>query len=262
MHEKTNNKPKNSGDVARNEKAISPVIAAVILSSVLLVILIVATFVANNILELRVQNTEFEQAKTNMLLLHEIIEEAGLRHSSGSYAQFNLRSGAIDIVENNPDNLTVLVNGTQIINSETLSIIYRAGRLVSSIPTSLRGNSSLIVKGAASSLGYLRIETEGGVKIKLDYNRIRIMESETTEYNLVEILIFEIERGSIGGSGTLRIKAQNKGIFIESYTYYSKTVAIKVQVGSQTEEYNYSGNLENTVVAVIKSVIEVSAWGD
>lgn len=262
MNEKTRNKPRRRGEsFGESKKAISPVISAVILSSVLLVILIVASFVANNILELRVQNTEFEQAKTNMLLLNEIIEEAGLRHSSGSYAQFNLRSGALNIIKNNPGNITVLVNGQQVINSETLSIIYRAGSLVSSINTPLRGSSSLIVKGAASSLGYLRIETEGGVKIKLDYNKIRVAESETTEYNLVEILFFQLVRGDIGGSGTLRVKAQNKGIFIESYTYPSNTVTIMIHIGSQTESYEYSGNKNTTVVTVIKSVIEVSALG-
>jgi len=243
-------------------KAISPVISVVLISGVLLLVLIMATFVANNILELRVQNTEFEQAKTNMLLLDEIIEEAGLKHSSGSYAQFNLRSGAINIVKSNPGNITVLVNGQQVINSEILSIIYRAGSLVSSTNTSLRGVSSLIIRGAASSLGYLRIETEGGVKIKLDYNRIRIVEGETAEYNLIEILFFQLIRGQMGGSGTLRVKAQNKGIFIESYTYASNTVTITVRVGSRTESYEYHGDKNTTVVTVVRSVIEISAWGD
>ncbi|MEM1530688.1 MAG: hypothetical protein QW546_03025 [Candidatus Bathyarchaeia archaeon] len=248
------------------KKAISPVISAVILTSVLLVILIVSTFVANNILELKVQSTEFEQAKTNMLLLDEIISEAGVKYGSGSYVQFNLRSGALNIIRG-IDKIKVFINNSiePIIEFQTLNIVYRAGGLVFSSLADLKGSNVLIARGAAASLGYIRIESESPVQIKLDYNRIRVVEVGTavvngTERNILQIVFFHLESGSIGGSGIIRIKAQNRGIFVETLEYNSHIVKISVQLGSYHEEYTFVGKEAcPTVITIIKSLVEVSA---
>ena len=248
-----------------SKKAISPVISAVMLTSVLLVILMISTFVANNILELRVQSTEFEQAKTNMLLLDEIISEAGVKYGSGSYVQFNLRSGALNIVRGD-DKIKVFINNDvePIVEFQTLSIVYRAGDLVFSSPANLKGSKVLIAEGAAASLGYIRIESESPVQIKLDYNRIRVVEVGTavvngTERNILQIVFFQLESGSIGGSGIIRIKAQNGGIFIETLEYSSHIVKISVQLGSYLEEYTFVGKEAcPTVITIIKSLVEVS----
>jgi hypothetical protein len=260
------NKIEGESEVWR--KAISPVISVVLISSVLLLVLTMATFVSNNILELKVQNTEFEQAKTNMLLLNEVIEEAGLKYNSGSYVQFNLRSGALEIIENN-DNMTISINGSQVATSRTLSIIYRAGKLVSSSNLNIKGSGSLIINasGSLDSLGYLRIRGDGEARIELDYNRIRIRQNigaaviNGKEYDILEIMFFQIERKSGGGSGLLRVKAQNKGIFVESHVYDGNLIEVSAKLGSRNESYKYFSEKSGTVVVIIKSVIEVSAQG-
>ncbi len=81
----------------RTTKAVSTIITTIILSAVLLGILVVASFVASNILDMEMANTEFEQAKTNMLLLNDVIQDVSLRQSSGGYVQFNQRTGGIGI---------------------------------------------------------------------------------------------------------------------------------------------------------------------
>ena len=59
--------------ITKNRKGISPTIATIIISSTLLIILVIASFVSANVLELQIASTEFEQAKTNMMLLDEVI---------------------------------------------------------------------------------------------------------------------------------------------------------------------------------------------
>ena len=81
----------------RTTRAVSTVITTIILSAVLLGILVVASFVAVNILDMQMASTEFEQAKTNMLLLNDIIQDVSLRRGSGGYVQFNQRTGGIGI---------------------------------------------------------------------------------------------------------------------------------------------------------------------
>jgi hypothetical protein len=90
---------KNKKNNRRNIRGISPVISTIIISGTLLIILVIASFVATNLLELQIANTEFEQAKTNMMLLDDVIQDVALRPGSGGYVQLNQRSGGIGIYE-------------------------------------------------------------------------------------------------------------------------------------------------------------------
>lgn len=79
------------------KKAISPVISTIILSAGLLIVLLVASVVATAFLDTQIVNTEFEQAKTNMILLNDVIQDVSLRQGSGGYVQFNQKSGGVGI---------------------------------------------------------------------------------------------------------------------------------------------------------------------
>lgn len=86
---------KSCWKVSKKRKGVSPVVSTIIISAILLIILVVAAFVSTNILEMQVTNTEFEQAKSSMLALNQVIQDVALRPGSGSYLQFNQRSGGI-----------------------------------------------------------------------------------------------------------------------------------------------------------------------
>lgn len=83
----------------RSKKAVSAVITTIILTGILLTILVVASFVSLNILAMQVSSTEFEQAKTNMLLLDDTVQDVSLRSGSGGYVQFNEQNGGIGITK-------------------------------------------------------------------------------------------------------------------------------------------------------------------
>jgi len=84
---------------AKNSRGISPVISTIIISGTLLIILVIASFVSANVLELQIASTEFEQAKTNMILLDQVIQDVAMRRGAGGYVQFNQRSGGINIIQ-------------------------------------------------------------------------------------------------------------------------------------------------------------------
>jgi hypothetical protein len=82
---------------ARSGKGVSTIMSTIIITGTLLIILVIASFVSANVLDLQIANTEFEQAKTNILTLDETIQDVALRRGSGGYVQFNERSGGIGI---------------------------------------------------------------------------------------------------------------------------------------------------------------------
>ncbi|MEM3551276.1 MAG: hypothetical protein QXV01_09335, partial [Candidatus Bathyarchaeia archaeon] len=83
----------------RSHSGISSVTTTIIITGTLLILLVIASFVGTNLLELYMADTEFEQAKTNMILLDKVIQDVALRQGAGGYVQFNQRSGGIGIIQ-------------------------------------------------------------------------------------------------------------------------------------------------------------------
>ena len=108
---------KSFGGALRGRKGISPVVSTIIISAILLIILVIASFVSTNILEMQVTNSEFEQAKSSMLALNQVIQDVALRPGSGSYLQFNQRSGGIGVYDNQ-ERLKVYTSETELVEEK------------------------------------------------------------------------------------------------------------------------------------------------
>jgi hypothetical protein len=196
---------------ARKGAGLSPVISTIIISGTLLTILVVASFVSANILELQIASTEFEQAKSNMETLDAMIQDVALRISSGGYVQFNQRSGGIGITVGTEKIRIVWPDNSFNESSPLSSLAYRGGSKASGAEMVLRGINSTVVD-MTSGLGYVRVETGQGLQIKTDYNRVRIVSAGLlagTDYNLTEVTFLRLSKGSTTGSGTVNVKVQN-----------------------------------------------------
>lgn len=248
-----------------DRRALSVTLPTVIISSAILIMMGIATFVSVNILELQIQNTEFEQAKMNMMLLEEIIEDVSLKQGSGSYLKFNLRAGSLSVV-NGTDNLKVFVEGypDPILDCpSSLTLAYHAGSLASYPEELLRGTDGLIVTGMSASLGFLRVETGGGLWIRLDYNRVRLVDSglivvNGSFYQFLEITFLSTVRGSLGGSDRLNLKAQNVGISVSSTLYQSQNITIRVESNLKSQEYPFSSTADGIIVTVTEVQVNIS----
>ncbi len=104
----------------QSARAVSSVITTILLTSTLLIILLIASFVSTNILAAQMESTEFEQAKTNMGLLDNIIQDVSLRQGAGGYVQFNQRTGGIGLATDEAGTITLSIQGNQPLNPETL----------------------------------------------------------------------------------------------------------------------------------------------
>lgn len=254
----------------KNGSGISTVISTVIVSSALLTILVISSFFSGNILELQMASTEFEQAKANMMLLDEVIQDVALRRGSGGYVQFNQRSGGINVIEH-ADRISIYAetNATyreMIYNSTPLiSLDYRGGTHASSADTVMRGTNFVMVQGLNASLSHLRVEAGQGVWIRLDYYRVRIVEMGTLPLNplngtiqFIGITFLRLERGKIGGLDLLNVKVQNIGINTTSYTYNGGSISIETVLGSKTESYSFSSDAQKVVVMLTEVWIRIS----
>lgn len=107
----------------RSDKGISSVISTIIITAALLVVLIIASFVATNILGAQMADSEFQQAQSNMLLLDSVIQDVSLRQGAGSYVQFNQITGGIGVATDPLNNLVITAGGQTQTNASTLTLL-------------------------------------------------------------------------------------------------------------------------------------------
>ncbi|MEM1556954.1 MAG: hypothetical protein QXS10_05845 [Candidatus Bathyarchaeia archaeon] len=243
-------------------KGISSIISMVVITATLLIILIVASFFATNMLEIQVQNSEFEQAKTAMQLLDKTIMDVSLRRGAASSVQFNQRSGGIGLYEGNPLNIRIIDNLTsEILWNATVNpsyvIKYRGGSMASAAEVNLTSSSELIIKDPSKSMGYVRTEVNNGVWVVLDYNRVRVIENSSLK--TIEIYLIRLARSErFGGSGTVTVRVQNKAINPLFSGSLNNNATLYVQVsGLSIPPASYSLQ-EGFIVRVMETLIEVS----
>lgn len=235
------------------ERAVSPVISTVIITATLLIILVVASFIATSMLEIQIQNSEFEQAKTAMLLLDKTIIDVSLRPGAAGSVQFNQRSGGIGLYKGGVINISIVSSlGVNSITVGSYVVKYRGGSMVSTAEANLTELGGLLVD-MSKPLGYVRIEVGGGAWIVLDYNRVRVIENR--DLKTVDIYLISLKPGTFRGSGTVTVRVQNKGV----RTLYQGKLAgnsiLRVEVDERYGERILQGNL---TVRVLEIPIEVS----
>ncbi|MEM2149977.1 MAG: hypothetical protein QXG68_00440 [Candidatus Bathyarchaeia archaeon] len=238
-----------------DEKAVSPVISTVIITATLLIILVVASFIATNMLEIHMQNSEFEQAKTAMLLLNKVIADVSLRPGAASSVQFNQRSGGIGLYKSENITIEILDSGSnpiKVITAESYIIKYRGGSMVSAAEANLTNPSGLIVD-MSKPLGNVCVEVGDGAWIVLDYNRVRVIENR--DLGMISVYFISLKPGTFGGSGTVTVRVQNRGERVLYYGAPNSGSAIRVKVGEIYEDREIPSGF---IVRVVGAIIEVS----
>ena len=273
--QRTSTRRSSGKTVARNSVGVSHVITTVIISGVLLVILVVASFAATTILESQMQSTQFEEAKSKMMLLNDVVQDVALRVGAGGYASFNQRSGGIGLYNDSQRKIEIVAsNSTQtytLFSSSTspeppLSIIYSAGSRTPGSEENLTGRGLPIVN-MSQGLGFLRVEHDEGLKIKLDFYRVRIVEMGSFEvgseaYNYIEVTFLQPVWGEIrSGSDTVNVNAQNIGFRTDTWVFErddlrEQTVTIQVKSGTDTATRSFKG--PKTVVVFTEILVKIS----
>lgn len=215
----------------RNKRGVSSVISTIIITGALMVILLIASFVATNLLSLQLSSTEFEIAKKNMLVIDSTIQDVALRLGSSSFVQFNMQAGGIGISQPKTQTFQITVNEGSLLTTPlsltTYDLIYRAPTQTSAAAIILRGNETIRDSSAITTSqpqGYIEVYHYEGAKIKLEYDRVKVIEVGRIDdqTNLVEIKIITIEKGETTGSGVVNVRLQNTNM--ETYSYSTSLV--------------------------------------
>ncbi|MEM4576211.1 MAG: hypothetical protein QW701_01970 [Candidatus Nezhaarchaeales archaeon] len=239
------------------EKGTSLVVSLVITSATLLIVVVSSSFFATNLLEVQVQNSEFEQAKTAMLLLDRVITDVSLRLGAASSIPFNQRSSGVGVYKGETMNITILSGSSVLLNKSISSYVikYRGGRMASVAETNLRDPGGLIIKDRFKSLGRIQVKVEEGAWITLDYNRVRIAVNENLK--VMDIYLIRLEPGSFGSSGSIMIRVQNKDVKVEPILLGCTidNLRVLVTVGDLMEYQDYS---KVSTIRIVEVVIVVS----
>jgi hypothetical protein len=96
----------------------------------------------------------------------------------------------------------------------------------------------------SQGLGFLRLEQNNGAKIKLDYDRVRIVSTGLidSQTNLVQISFIHLIMGNTAGSGTVNVQVQD--IQTNTTTWRFLSGAIFITVKHTTTPENITQNIE------------------
>jgi hypothetical protein len=207
--------------VKRSNNGISNVLTTVILTSVMLLIVLSTSLVANNILNAQVERAQFDQTKNIILALDKIVKEATFKPQSSGYVRSSFWTTTPYLIETG-ESLQILFNQTLVYEVPLNLVKIQGGRSVS-CPASedLIGNASILLTQISESLGWVNVYQSNGAWVALDYGRVRCIYSGITELfngtdyevlNIVEIYCIKILFGPIEIQDNGYITAQNMGV--------------------------------------------------
>ena len=198
-----------------NSLAMSEVISTLVLTSTVLLITIVAAFIADSVLETQAQKSEFEEAKSAFTLLADIIEDISSNPYASGYVRVNSRSGRIEY-KNCTFTITVSVDGNVLTSNTTSSVMFIGGDKIGFIPSEiLYGVSSILVNDSITPLvsvytGY----ANGRPFVALNTTRVRIVDrgtihirADNTYYHVFDVILVRlvITRVQVSGSFTILV---------------------------------------------------------
>ena len=244
---------------SRARSGVAPAITTVILVATTLAIAISAAAFAYNMLELQTQTAEYENGKSTMVSLAEMIEGLAFARGSAAYTTFYMSTGGLELTRGTAS-ITVNVAGSQILGPAPVNVIkLRGGSFVASPDYQiLRGdpskeaNESLIMHSGTSAiepLGWVYAMRQAGAWVIDDFGRVRVVFSGTNNYsingiswklyNVVELIYINTTFGSFSGTNTIDVTTK---VTRANTSYYKldgvTSVTVIVTRGAASESYS------------------------
>ncbi|MBS7614547.1 hypothetical protein KEJ18_02280 [Candidatus Bathyarchaeota archaeon] len=210
----------------RNRFAFSEIVSTVILTSVMVVIIVTASYFANDTLNFNVESVQFDQSVNAVLSLERIAKKMMFKPYSTGTVKTSFVTTDPYVVEEGTMNV-IIVNATGSFTIASISAssfkIKGGDRVGVSTTYYYVGNDSLILKGLKGSLSCVKKYQDQGAWVSLDYNRIRCVycgemnyyngtSQEPSTRNLIEITVVRLSSGEISPFETSRIILENTGV--------------------------------------------------
>lgn len=241
-----------------------------ILTSILLVLVLSTTALANDVLAGQVENAEFDVARDVMLALNNMVKEVMYKPTSSRYVKTAFQTTSPHLLDTEDSiSLWIQIDGEPVeylIQDCPISIIkIQGGVKVKESEKDLVGTSSVQLEDF-SSLGHLHVQRSNRVELILDFARIRCIYTGTLnltqEYNIIEVVFINMTTGLL--------QLNDRAVFIVnslettiSQHFYQGTLTIGVNdTRGHSESILYS-DLPNdsTLINLMVVDIEISLIG-
>jgi len=210
-------------------------IGTLILFSTTLVVTVAAAFAAYGILEAQSQVAEYENARSALVMVAELIEGVSQSEGAAGYSRIYVRSGSLDLASGET-NFALMIGSWNAIKALSFTNVrFRAGRLVGGPDYSvLRGQTGqtsqppLVILPSTPEipLGWVYVKQEDGTCVIVDFGRVRVTlvgplnlssaEGGWEPVNVVEVEFIRLVRGPTYGRGVFDIRVQNENITVTS----------------------------------------------
>ena len=258
----------------RGNLAVSTALSTIILASVLLVIVGIASIVANNAINFQIEGAQFEQAKNIMLATDKIVKKMIFAPRSSGYVRSSFLSMTPQFTETGENlTLTIDADGENWTYQIPVNIVKIKGGAYVGVSSSqnLLGNASILLTDLAGSLGRIWVYQSDGAWISLDYSRTRCIYTGTSDLfngscyeplNVIEVTLINLTFGVIEPDAQAFIIVQNLGTDSGSPLEVSGNFKIKVSSpdGEETKSLEELGgdSSKPTLIHLAFIKIEIS----
>jgi|GEM_PF-4720282 len=209
------------------DRGYTNLMSTVLLSSFLLTLMLIASYLSSDLLNLQIAQSELKSAEGLMETIDENIED--LLHSPGCSLVFrtSLSKAMPSFAPGGTLNLTIEDAGGYRNYSYEMKIIrIEGGRgLSGSFEYDVKGGVRLLVSPRDGYLGRIRVSKPLHVAITLDYNRVLYIYTGITKlyngsdyipHNTVELILIQLKTGEFKPGNKLVILIENEYIHTET----------------------------------------------
>ena len=261
-------------------RGISPVVAAVIMTAIMLTTISVAIFYSTSLIDMNRQMMEYEYAKEQLTYAATALEQVAFGAGGARYVRFSLTSTRLDVVYST-DEFAVYVNGREVFMGRLASLRVCGGQLVTTFPRLLypeQGELSeeleKLVVNASEPIVIVYEEFRGGAcayvrpRVRVFYNaQLTVTEGgEKKCYNFFTLHVLNMTRGRVGGSGSIPVIFRNINLNTTEHRFPGvPSITVRVEVGE--EEYSLSVEspaacgskpVDGAILVVVRADVEVS----
>lgn len=232
----------------RGRGGLSNVISTVILSSVLLTIILVASYISKDILYMQVSASEFENAENLMISVDSAVNSLIFKPGSATVIKASFSNTAPGwITMGNVINITIGYMEPKIVNEGVFKIDGRQ-TIGGAFDYDLRGGPYLIVSPYNGSIGRIHVSRPRNLRVSLDYSRVlrtftgMVKLYNGTDYSLhntLEITAIEMSFGVFEVTSNSVIVIQNKGVNTETVKLEGDFI-VTVKAGGETDSFTLS----------------------
>ena len=247
--------------LVHNNVALSEVISTVILTSVMVIIIVTASFFANDVLSFNVESVQFDQSVNAILSLERVAQNIMFRPQSTGSVKTSFVTTDPYVVQDGT--MYILIDGNETASIVVSSFRVEGGERVG-VSSSLYylGDGSLLLVGLDGSMSCVQKYQDQGAWVSLDYGRIRCVycgemnyyegtNPEPVKRNVIEITAVRLSSGDISPMDRSRIILKNTGIQTQQIEQGAGDFDIMVQLSGEDDSISLTGLGGNATLSTL-----------